>query len=446
MLSERESFPQRRPYDIVTILTVFLVLLVGLPSRLVFAPLGAAGTPAQILGIIALLGWCATCLTNVNARVAPARPMVFALFFFATAVVASYLASSIRPMTALEAQAADRGLLSLCAWSGILLLANAIPSKHRLDTLLRRVTFAGGALAALGILQFFTGKEFTNLIEIPGLSTNATLTSIINRNGLARAAGTALHPIEFGVVLAIILPLALHFALHDHQRSLPRRWAPVAAIAFGIPISISRSAILAAATALLFLLPIWPRAWRWRCAALVTILLAVVYVSVPGLLGTFKGLFTGFTGDSSTLSRTGSYTLAGQFISKSPLFGRGFATFLPSYRILDNQYLGTTIEMGFFGLTALLSVFAIGVLVGIRTRLKATDQETRHLAQSLAASVGAAGLSFATFDALSFPMVPGLLFLILGCTGALWRLESKPARADSGNPGGETRRSLRLIA
>ena len=42
--------------DAVALLTVFLVLLMAIPSRLAFLPLGAAGTPATLMGD-ALFGW-----------------------------------------------------------------------------------------------------------------------------------------------------------------------------------------------------------------------------------------------------------------------------------------------------------------------------------------------------------------------------------------------------
>jgi len=36
--------------------------------------------------------------------------------------------------------------------------------------------------------------------------------------------------------------------------------------------------------------------------------------------------------------------------------------------------------------------------------------------------VACAAVSYATYDALSFPMGAGLTFLLLGCVGAMWRL------------------------
>jgi O-antigen ligase len=151
-----------------------------------------------------------------------------------------------------------------------------------------------------------------------------------------------------------------------------------------------------------------------------------VYVMVPGLLGTITHLFTGISGDSSARSRSGSFSLAFDFISRTPIFGRGFLTFLPAYRILDDQYLGLLIEIGVVGLIAYLGLLVSGVVGGLRLR-RTANQIDGLLGVSLAASVASALASFALFDAFSFPMAASLSFLMLGCVGALRRLARTPS-------------------
>jgi O-antigen ligase len=218
------------------------------------------------------------------------------------------------------------------------------------------------------------------------------------------------------------LPIALHFAFQDKHRPLLRRWFPVAAIAIAVPISISRSAIVSTVVVLCFLIPSWPVGIRRRAYGAMFALSGVIYLLVPGLLGTLAGLFTGISSDTSAQSRTGSYPLALQFIERAPVFGRGFQTFLTSFWILDDQYLGTLIETGIVGLAALLGLFITGVTVARRVRKRSADARDRSLAQSLAAAVASALVSFALFDAFSFPMAASLIFFILGCVGALNRL------------------------
>ena len=112
-------------------------------------------------------------------------------------------------------------------------------------------------------LQFVTGLEFTNWIQIPGLSANSQLVSVFDRGGFNRPSGTALHPIEFGTALTVLLPLCLHLAFHPGPLGRIRRWLPLVAIAVAVPLSISRSAILGAIVVLAIVMPSWsPRARR----------------------------------------------------------------------------------------------------------------------------------------------------------------------------------------
>lgn len=421
----------RSQLDGVPILTFFLVMLIGIPARLVVGPLGAAGTPAQIIGMIALLWWTAAQFGRIDGERRTVQPVRRSMVVLGLALLASYVAAMTRPIDGDELRAADRGLLSYCAWLGLVLVASdGIPSRKRLDALLRRLVIGGGVLAGLGILQFYTGLDLAKYLQIPGLSANGDFGFALQREGLRRPAGTATHPIEFGVVLAMILPIALHYAL-ENGRPWLRRWWPVGLIALSLPISLSRSAMLGGLVLLVFLIPSWPATRRRKAYVVIVGFFLTVYVGVPGLLGTLRNLFSGLLGggDASTQSRTGSYSVAAQYISERPIFGRGFGTFLTSLHILDNQYLGMIIDAGFVGLVALLGIFVTGVLTARGVRRRSDDPGVRSLAQSLAASAAVAGVSYATFDALGFPMCAALTFLVLGCIGALWRLYVSPATA-----------------
>jgi O-antigen ligase len=413
--------------DAVTGLTAFLVLLVVIPSRLIFAPLGSAGTPAEVLGMVLFAVWLTAAVNNPGRRQRGAEPIRTFAWLFVGAVLVSYVAANSRAMFGAEARAADSGLLMVCSWMGVMLMAmDRVPTRERLDVLLRRLVLLAGALATLGLLQFATKMPFTNYLQVPGLVANRGLVSVLGRDGLARPAGTASHPIEFGAVLTMALPIALHYAMTDRHRPALRRWYPVLAMAFAVPISISRSAVISLIVVLCFMLPTWPRAARRRAYAAILALFGAVYVMVPGLLGTIGHLFTGISGDSSAQSRSGSYSLAYDFISRTPIFGRGFLTFLPAYRILDDQYLGLLIETGVVGLAAYLGLLVSGVVGGLRVR-RTANQIDGLLGVSLAASVASALASFALFDAFSFPMAGSLSFLILGCVGALRRFARMPS-------------------
>jgi polysaccharide biosynthesis protein PslJ len=422
-VSTAERWDRLARADAVGFLTLFICALIFIPSRLIIAQLGGAGTPAELIGMGLGVWWLAVRLGSPRQDRRLRQPVRTAMFVLTVAVLLSYVAAAARPIAAVEQRAADNGVLIFLAWLGLLLAAtDAIPTRERLDALLRRLVGCSAALASLGLLQFVTKQPFTNYIQIPGLTANSDVLSVFGREGLTRPAGTALHPIEFGAVLTMVLPIALHYALSDHGRGMMRRWYPVVAIVLAVPISISRSAILSTIVVLLFFLPALPRRIRRRFYLCAVPLGGFLFVVAPGLLGTLAGLFTGIGTESSAQSRTGSYTLAAQFISRAPFFGRGFQTFLPSYRILDNQYLGVLIDMGLVGLISLLALFVTGIVTASRIRRSTKDPTTRLLAQVLAASVASATASFALFDAFSFPMAACLIFLLLGCVGCLRRV------------------------
>jgi O-antigen ligase len=404
-----------------------VVLLLLVPSAYVLAPLGAAGTPAQVFAMAMALWWVGRRLALPFVAGRRSQPVRTAVLVLLGAATASYVAANLRAIEGVEATAADRGMLTLLALLGVVLVAgDQIPSRHRLDVLLRRLVLVGAAVAAFGLLQFVTGSSFLEYLRPPGLVANTDLVGVGERGGFSRPAGTALSPIEFGVAMTMLLPPAVHYALHDGHRGRLVRWVPVALLALAIPVAVSRSAVLGAAVAFALMLPTMsPRARRGAVVAALG-MVALVYVAVPGMLGTLLRLFTGIGTDASAESRTSSYGLALEFVSHSPVVGRGFGTFLPEYRILDNQFLLTTIEMGVVGLLALLGLLVTGAVVARRTARAHRGTDTGRLAQALLASLAAGAVSFALFDALSFPIVAGLTFLVLGAIGALHALAPVP--------------------
>jgi O-antigen ligase len=417
--AQANALPPAGP-DTTTGLTFLVVLTFGIPAQLVLGPLGAAGTPAKVLGCFLLLWWVLDRLVTGLARPADS-PIRKALFAFALAVLASYAAGASRPMVGTEQRSADRLFISIASWIGIVLFAGALRHPQRLDALLRRVVLAGGSLAAFGIVQSITGQTWVDRLHVPGLTLNSPISLVGDRNGFARPAGTATSPIEFGVVLTMVLPLAIHYALNDAHRPWYRRVWPVAAIGFAVPISISRSAVLGAVVVLLMLLPTWSAPRRRRAYVVLGVGASVVYVMIPGLLGSIRNMFTGAGNDASVRSRTDSYALALDLFGRSPWFGRGLGTFIPSYRIVDNQYLGSLVEMGLVGLGAMLVLFLGTIVVAVRVRRLTTDPKERDLSMAVAASIGAGIAGFVTFDAFAFPMLTSLLFMTIGCVDALYR-------------------------
>ena len=362
------------------------------------------------------------------------QPVRRAITVLLVAFLISYVAANMRAIPMIERSAADLGLVTLLAWAGVVYFTHdAVPSVARLLDLSRYVTFGGACLAALGLVQFVTGQQWSDKIVIPGLTENSTFGSITLREGFNRPFGTALHPIEFGAVLTMILPLALALALSDTSRSVVRRWCPPTLILAAIAVSISRSAILGAVVGLVILATTLPGRTVRALSLAGGVFGVIVFLTVPGLLGTMLGLFTNAGADDSVSSRTGSYSVAGTFISHSPLVGRGFGTFLPSYRIFDNQFLLSLVEVGALGVGAMLLLFFAAAHAGRRTRTLAreTDPTLSLVGQGLTASAMVAGTGLAIYDGFSFPMGTGTMFLLIGMAGCAYRLQ-RIAQPDPG--------------
>lgn len=416
--------PDASRSDFVTAwLTLYMVVLLAVPSRLVVGPLGSAGSLSMLLGLGSLALWVVLVLSGFG-RTYPmrAQPMRWALGVFVVSVAISYALAMSQPINSDEISPADVALLSLASWSGIMLLTNdGLRTRGKLDTVIWRFVFIGGMFALLGIAQFVTRRAIVDLISIPGLTSIADA-ALYNRNGLVRPSGTAIHPIEYGTLLTILLPLALHVGLRFTERPFVLRWFPAAAIAGVIAVSSSRSAYLGALIAVAICLVGWSPRERRVLLGLVAVGVAAAAVAVPRLITAIIGLFAGVDEDPSIASRTDSFGFAWAFIEESPLFGRGLGTFLPKYRIFDNQYLGAFVTIGAVGVLALLGIAVVAVVQLSRVFRVVEDSRSVDLSVSLTAAVVAGFASLAFFDAFAFPMTMGTLFLVLGMVGAFTRV------------------------
>src|SRR5262249_54464883 len=159
-------------------------------------------------------------------------------------------------------------------------------------------------------------------------------------------------------VLAMTLPLAIHQARYAPPGLRLRRWLQVLLIAATLPMTVSRSAILGLVVAFLVIVPTWPKAQRRLAYIAVAFGGLATFVVIHGLLGELTKLFISIGSDSSTQSRTSAFGHAAPLISAHPWFGQGFNVFDPSVQFFtDDQYLNSLIELGIFGLLALLGMF-----------------------------------------------------------------------------------------
>lgn len=409
-------------FDATTVLTVYVVLLLGIPSPMVVSPLGSAGAPSSLWAVATFGLWLWFQAHRSEDVVSGPQPARTAMLVWLLAMLAVYAHAMASPLPGDEISPADNGMLKLVGLAGILLVANdGIPTLARHRALARRLVIGVGLVALLGVVQYATKQVWVDRISIPGLASGNAAWSLAERSGLARPSGTSTHPIEYGVVLTMVLPLAITFAMKSETNKWLYRGI-LAAIGFAIFLSISRSAMLCALVAILVLAATWGARARLIALAVLMALSAVVYLTVPGVLGTITRLFTGVGDDPSIASRTGSYDIALEFFLRSPILGRGFGTFLPKYWILDNGYLGLLIEGGILGFAGLLVLIVAAGICARQARKRAVGEFDRQLAQALLAAVAAGACGLAFFDTFGFPQSAGTFFLVLGLAGSMRRL------------------------
>ena len=416
--SERPGFA----LSAVTMLRIEIWLLVLIPSDLVIGPLGGAGSPAYLLGALLLVWWAITVLDPSFDGPRPCVPLRIVLAGVWVATLASYTKMHMHEVPVTESNTADLFLLELAVFSGIALVAaEGLRTRDDVMAVVRTLVSAVAVMAAIAILQFRPGLDLTVYIaRIPGLALNGALSGVQQRGGFNRPSGTAIHPIEFAATIGTVIGFAIHLLAYDHGQSRQRRWICFGLIGLAIPISLSRSGLLVAGCVIVMFFLGAARPLRRPALSVALVSLLIVFMAIPGLIGTLGGFVLAGNDDSSISTRTSDYGAIAHYVRQSPWLGRGAGTFLPSYRILDNQYLLSAIEIGLVGVVGLIALFGLPIVLGRDARRRSDDDAERNLGQMFAAAGLATLLAAATYDALSFPMYVMLVATWTGLSGAWW--------------------------
>jgi len=422
-------------------LTIYLIVLYGIPSTLRISALGSMGSIGILVGLGTLIWW-AWYRVQLRNPLDEARnnPVRIGIFVLGGALLLSYLAAMTRAIPSSEISPADTGMLRAAALIGVALLAlDGPPNTERFMVLMHRFAIAGGLIAALGLVQFVAQQSFVDLIPLPGFVASADYSSLVLRGGLTRPAGTSVHPLEYAVILSMALPVTMVCALHA-RRGRVALWAMAGLIVLALMLSSSRSAYVGlAASVIPLVFGLGRIARRWIIVGGV-VLGGFVYIVAPRALTNLRYLFVAGADDPSVQSRTSSYSVIEALFPHFPITGRGFGTFLPAYRIFDNEYLVLLMEIGIVGLLAVSGLLVAAIVGVVRARTRSQDTFTRDLGVALIASLAAGAALLALFDALSFPQAAGTLFLVIGLCGAYRRLltpgtslpDRTPARGTDG--------------
>jgi O-antigen ligase len=425
--------------DATAALVVVIMFSYLLPARLIFPPLTTLGRPGIMMGFVLVFWWSLTRL-HPTLVTRGQQPMRWALGLYLATMGVSYIAGEARGMSVLEANQADRTILMAFAGAGVLLAAaDGVLTRDRIDYVLRSLCWGSTVMALVALTQFMFRVDLTTHLKLPPLLVfQQDLIGFDERGGggLVRVAGTAGHFIEFSVLMVIGLVVAIHYARFSTTRRGRQIYGALAMVqAAVIPISLSRTGVLALAAAILLFILVWPLRTTFNVLVIGFFLAALIQVGKPGLLGTLRALLFAGENDPSVQGRLEDYAFVAPYIKERPWFGRGIGTWLPElYQLLDNQWLVTLVTTGIVGVAGLALFFLVGIVVAGRVRRFAGSERDRDLAAVLAVTIGVAAVSAFTFDALYFSTYFITVHLLLGLAGALWRL----TRADRINRAGTT--------
>ena len=233
----------------VVMLQVFALALMVIPSDTVIAPIGAAGYPAALVGMLMFGVLVAARLFGLHDPLEQGNPIRTVLCVLWLAILGSYVLMDRSEFSVTEAASADRLLLELAVITGVALMAaEHLSSLSDIRRVLIALCWGGAFCGVVAAMQFWISLDVAPYLrQLPGFSLNFDNPGIALREGMNRVSGTSVYPIELGVVAGMLLPLAIYLAMYDTDRSAGRRWAPVALIALAIPASVSRSAIVSVA-------------------------------------------------------------------------------------------------------------------------------------------------------------------------------------------------------
>jgi O-antigen ligase len=409
--------------DGATLVTLFVVLLI-IPSTLVISKLPLSLAPTDVMALFIGLCWLCAQLTNTLGVAKGRNAIRTMVFLYVCSVLATYGVAAYGYLPPDELNLADHAIvLALASASLTLGVCDGVRGHQRLDLVLKTIAVMGAIIAVIGILQFL-GLDLTQYMRLPGLRYYAEYRSVVERAGARRVAATTGTPIEFGVMCAMLLPLTVHLAAKAATRREPARrwWLCTGLISAGVMFSISRSAILGTVAAGVVLFLGWSARRRAQAVLATLGFLALVKVMIPGLLGTFYGLFANVGRDDSTRYRTHDYATASTEIGKHLWMGRGLGTwYAPKHQVFDNQYLLSLVEVGVLGLVAFIGIFLAGIYAALRARFMSSDPAERDLGLTLAAMLIVPVVGCATFDLAAFRTASALAFLIAGAAGSLLR-------------------------
>jgi hypothetical protein len=441
-----------------TLVRFLAVIVFLIPIKRYTLPGGAGFNlePYRVLVALIAAAWTASLLIDPRVRGRRSgleRPILV----FVGAILASIAVNDQR-IRELGIQTAVVKTLTFFASFFVLfyLLVSLLRTHAQLHALARTAVVSGSVVAVAALvesrLHFNVFNHLHSLLPVltfhdPALTAGLNA-AYLDRAGAQRAYASAAHPIELSAVLVMLIPLGAYLRKVTGRR----RWTfCVLLLVLGMLTTLSRTGIVMIVVEGLVFFRLRPVETKRLVPLLIPAFLAVS-IALPHTLGSLYAVFfpkgglvaeqnvhvAGNAVADGRLARIGPSLK--EFL-QTPLLGQGFGTRISQIggvqnavkvtaRILDDQWLGSLLEIGLVGTLGLLWMF-VRTIRRLNRLGREDDDEVGWLACALAASLTAFCVGIVTFDAFGFIQVTILTFVLLAVSCSLVKLSATPGAASA---------------
>ncbi|MUM16684.1 O-antigen ligase family protein [Mycobacterium sp. CBMA271] len=411
-----------------------LALIVLLSTRQAYAVYALKGlSPAQVafvcLGVLGIY-W----VLSGHRLALGARGLTIAVLVNLLTVVVSYGMATTRVLprdaVILAGQGAAAFAVSVGALTGFVFLFAAHPENTAriIEILLKALVIGGAVTATFALVQFVTGIDIAAMARIPGFMryVDTGVAHGIVREGVVRAQGAAGHSLELSAVLTTIAPIGaalIYNAKTAAKKTWP--WAALTAIVIaGSVVTVSRSAFVGLAAAILVM------SWRWpvrRLAGLLGAAVAAAVVAAVSGLGIFEAIIKTFLGsdnDPSLQSRARGIDYVMSHWTEHFWLGQGSFTYPtgPEQPVLDNEYLSRLIEGGVVGAAALVILTITAIVYAGTARNRCNDAAATELINGVLGALVALAIISTVLDVSAFQQISMIRWVLIVLAGAAWVL------------------------
>lgn len=264
------------------------------------------------------------------------------------------------------------------------------------------------------------------------------------RAGGYRSFGSSQHPIALSVMFCILIPVAIYLARYGRwpKNEWTRRLVysiVTVVLLMGVLVAVSRTAVIV--LGVMFLLTLLLRPWLGiTLLALGVPMLAIGMAALPKVVGTLVLSFLDIDSLIASQQTSPGFRGAGRLAdlgpsliqaAQHPFFGTGLGSRIvvgdeQNAYILDNQVLGSLLEVGAVGVLGLAVFILVPILMLGAWAFTTARDEPRYAMLAFALLVSGAGYTAALFfyDAFGF-MQTFFVYSMLLAIGA-WLITSSP--------------------